>query len=173
LADFSGLAAVSPPRPSAAWARAGLFGRNYCFGGAVIQWMKNITTPPLLKMRSIVSEDGRWARFFLLFTTGQNAAFSLPFNKIGLYLKTIKTVVRTMADRIAAGGAFSTAEIAEGLAEPLSVTGIESGQDADTGDKLLWIETADSGVFAFRLNGQITDTLRDTFRAGEEVIPRS
>src|SRR5947199_3674734 len=49
-----------------------------------------IATPPLLKMRSIVSEDGRWARFFLLFTTGQNAAFSLPFSKIGLFLKTVK-----------------------------------------------------------------------------------
>jgi hypothetical protein len=34
-----------------------------------------ITTPPLLKMRSVVSEDGRWARFFLLFKTGQNAAY--------------------------------------------------------------------------------------------------
>jgi hypothetical protein len=32
-----------------------------------------ISTPPLLKMRSVVSEDGRWARFFLLFKTGQNA----------------------------------------------------------------------------------------------------
>jgi hypothetical protein len=44
-----------------------------------------ITTPPLLKMRSIVSDDGRWARFFLLFKTGRNAAFSLPFSDIGLF----------------------------------------------------------------------------------------
>jgi hypothetical protein len=38
--------------------------------------MKKISAPPLLKMRTLVSEDGRWARFFLLFTTGQNAAFN-------------------------------------------------------------------------------------------------
>ena len=82
-------------------------------GVEVLSGMK-ISTPPLLKMRSVVSEDGRWARFFLLFKTGQNAAFSLPFNTIGLYLKAVKNVIRTMSDRIAARGAFSNAEIADG-----------------------------------------------------------
>jgi hypothetical protein len=131
--------------------------------------MKKVTTPPLLKMRSIVSEDGRWARFFLLFTSGQNAAFSVPFNKIGLFLKAVKSVISTMVDRIAARGALSSAELVEGLAEPLSVTGIESGRDADTGEKLLWVETADSGVFAFRLSGQMTETLKDALREEEEI----
>jgi hypothetical protein len=65
-------------------------------------------------MRSLVAEDGRWARFFLVFKSGQHAAFSLPFNTIGLYLKAVKNVIRTMADRLAARGAFSSAEIAEG-----------------------------------------------------------
>jgi hypothetical protein len=73
-----------------------------------------ISTPPLLKMRSVVCEDGRWARFFLLFKTGQNTAFSLPFNTIDLYLKAVKNVIRTMSDRIAARGAFSNAAIADG-----------------------------------------------------------
>jgi len=130
--------------------------------------MKKTITPPLLKMRSIVSEDGRWARFFLLFTSGQNAAFSLPFNKIGLFLRAVKSVIATMVHRIAASGAIS-AELAEGLAEPLSVTGIESGRDVDTGEKLLWVETADSGVFAFRLSGQVTETLKDALRENEET----
>ena len=129
--------------------------------------MKN--TPPLLKMRSIVSEDGRLARFFLLLRSGQNAAFSLPFNKIGLFLRAVKSVIATMAHRIAASGALSSAELAEGLAEPLSVTGIESGRDVDTGEKLLWVETADSGVFAFRLSGQVTETLKDALREDEET----
>ena len=86
-----------------------------------------ISTPPLLKMRSVVSEDGRWARFFLLFKTGQNAAFSLPFNTIGLYLKAVKNVIRTMSDRIAARGAFSNAEIADGLVEAVTVKAVASG----------------------------------------------
>jgi hypothetical protein len=81
--------------------------------------MKQISTPPLLKMRTLVSDDGRWARFFLLFKTGQNTAFSIPFNKIGLLLKVVKTVIKTMADRIAARGAFGTEEVAEGLSEPI------------------------------------------------------
>lgn len=51
--------------------------------------------------------------FFLLFTTGQNTAFSIPFNKIGLLLKAVKTVIKTMADRTAARGPFSTEEVAE------------------------------------------------------------
>jgi hypothetical protein len=121
---------------------------------------EKISTPPLLKMRTLVSEDGRWASFFLLFTTGQNTAFSIPFNKIGLLLKAVKTVIKTMADRIAARGAFSTDEVAEGLA-------IESGRDADTGDKLLWIETTDSGVFAFRLSGPAKEALADALHEDE------
>ncbi len=133
----------------------------------VLSRMK-ITTPPLLKMRSIVSEDGRWARFFLLFKTGQNAAFSLPFNEIGLFLKAVKTVVRTMADRIAARGAPSSAEIREGLADAVTVKAVATGRDADTGDKLLWVDTIDSGAFAFRLNGQATEMLTDALRDDED-----
>jgi hypothetical protein len=127
-----------------------------------------ISTPPLLKMRSVVSDDGRWARFFLLFKTGQNAAFSLPFNTIGLYLKAVKNVIRTMADRIAARGAFSSAEIADGLAEAVTVKSVASGRDADTGDRLLWVETTDSGVFAFRLNEQAVEMFTDALRGDED-----
>jgi hypothetical protein len=149
--------------------------RNNRSRSAVIRSMKKISTPPLLKMRTIVSEDGRWARFFLLFTTGQNTAFSIPFNKIGLLLKAVKTVIKTMADRIAARGAFSTEEVAEGLAEPITVKAIESGRDADTGDKLLWIETTDSGVFAFRLSGPAKEALADALHEdepGDELFGR-
>jgi hypothetical protein len=127
-----------------------------------------ITTPPLLKMRSVVSEDGRWARFFLLFRTGQNAAFSLPFDKIGLFLKAIKSVIRTMADRIAARGAFSSADVAEGLAEAVTIKGVATGRDADTGEKLLWVETIDSGAFAFRLSGEAREMLADALRDDED-----
>ncbi len=130
--------------------------------------MKKITTPPLLKMRTIISEDGRWARFFLLFTGGQNSAFAIPFSKIGLFLNAVKNIIRSMADRIAARGAFSTEEVAEGLSEPVPVKGIQSGRDEGTGEKLLWVETTDSGVFAFRLSGELTETLRDALH-DEEV----
>jgi hypothetical protein len=128
-----------------------------------------ISTPPLLKMRSVVSDDGRWARFFLLFKTGQNAAFSLPFNTIGLYLKAIKNVIRTMADRIAARGAFSSAEIADGLVEAVTVKAVASGRDAETGDRLLWVETIDSGVFTFRLDHETTEMFTDAIRDDEDA----
>jgi hypothetical protein len=106
----------------------------------------------------------------LLFKTGQNAAFSLPFSDIGLFLKAIKNVIRTMAERIAARGAFSSGEIAEGLAEAVTVKSVASGRDANTGDKLLWIETADSGVFAFRLNQDATEMVADALRGDEEEL---
>jgi hypothetical protein len=128
-----------------------------------------ITTPPLLKMRSIVSEDGRWARFFLLFKTGQNAAFSLPFSDIGLFLKAVKSVIKTMTDRIAARGAFSSAEIADGLAEAVSVKSVASGRDATTGDRLLWVETDNSGVFAFRLNREATEMVAEALRDDQDA----
>jgi hypothetical protein len=94
-----------------------------------------ISTPPLLKMRSVVSEDGRWARFFLLFKTGQNA--------------------------------FSNAEIAEGLVEAVTVKAVASGRDAETGDRLLWVETTDSGVFTFRLDHGATEMFTDALRDDE------
>ena len=75
-----------------------------------------ITTPPLIKMRSVVSDDGRSVRFFLLFQTGQNSAFSLPFNKIGLFYNAIKNVVGQMGQRVAVRGGSDAAEISEGLA---------------------------------------------------------
>jgi hypothetical protein len=128
-----------------------------------------ITTPPLSKMRTIVSEDGRLARFFLLFKTGQNAAFSLPFNDIGLFLRAVKNVIRTMADRISARGAFSSAEIADGLADALTVKVVASGRDANTGDRLLWIETTDCGVFTFRLNREATEMVADALRDDDEA----
>jgi hypothetical protein len=143
--------------------------RNHRPAMRFVRSMKRITTPPLLKMRSNVSDDGRWARFFLLFTTGQNTAFSLPFNKIGLFLKAVKAVIRTMADRIAARGAFSREEISEGLAEAVTVKSVASGRDAETGDKLLWLETVDSGVFAFRLDGETREMVTDALRDDEEA----
>ncbi len=51
--------------------------------------------PSLHKMRSLVSDDGRIAQFFLLFKGGQNAGFSIPFHKIGLFITAIKNVAKT------------------------------------------------------------------------------
>jgi hypothetical protein len=128
-----------------------------------------ITTPPLIKMRSVVSDDGRSVRFFLLFQTGQNSAFSLPFNKIGLFYNAIKNVVGQMGQRVAARGGSDAAEISEGLADAVTVKAVATGRDADTGDKLLWIETSDGGPFAFRLNHEATEMLAEALREDEEA----
>ena len=62
-------------------------------------------------------------------------------------------------------GARSVAgEIAEGLAEAVTVKSVASGRDAETGDRLLWVETNDSGVFAFRLNREATEMMADALR---------
>jgi hypothetical protein len=128
-----------------------------------------ITTPPLIKMRSVVSDDGRSVRFFLLFHTGQNSAFSLPFNKIGLFYNAIKNVVGQMGQRVATRGGSDAAEISEGLADAVTVKAVASGRDADTGDKLLWIETSDGGPFAFRLNGEAAEMLAEALREDEDA----
>jgi hypothetical protein len=44
-----------------------------------------------------------------------------------------------MSDRIAARGAFSDTEIAEGLVEAVTVKAVASGREAATGDRLLWV----------------------------------
>ena len=128
-----------------------------------------ITTPPLIKMRSVVSDDGRSVRFFLLFQTGQNSAFSLPFNKIGLFYNAIKNVVGQMGQRVAVRGGSDAAEISEGLADAVTVKAVASGRDADTGDKLLWIETSDGGPFAFRLNAEATEMRAEALREDEDA----
>jgi hypothetical protein len=126
-----------------------------------------VTTPPLVKMRSVVSDDGSSVRFFLLFQTGQNSSFSLPFSKIGLFYNAIKSVVGTMGQRVAARGGSDATQISEGLADAVSVKALATGRDADSGDKLLWIETADGAPFAFRLNGEIVEMLTDALREDE------
>ena len=127
-----------------------------------------ITTPPLIKMRSVVSDDGNSVRFFLLFQTGQNSSFSLPFNKIGLFFGAIKNVVDTMGRRIAARGGSDAAEVSQGLADAVTVKAVASGRDAETGDTLLWIETEDGGPFAFRLTGETAEMLTEALREDED-----
>jgi hypothetical protein len=82
-------------------------------------------------------------------------------------LKAVKNVIRTMSDRIAARGAFSNAEIADGLVEAVTVKAVASGRDAETGDRLLWVETTDSGVFTFRLDHGATEMFTDALRDDE------
>ena len=154
------------PAPSSSTNSCSVARRNRLLRGFLTD-MK-ITTPPLLKMRSVVSEDGRWARFFLLFKTGQNAAFSLPFSDIGLFLKAVKSVTRTMTDRVAARGEFSSAEIADGLAEAVTVKSVARGRDTETGDRLLWVETNDSGVFSLQLSREATEMVADALRDDQE-----
>src|SRR5262245_66231962 len=113
-----------------------------------------ITAPPLIRMRSVVSDDGRSVRFFLLFQTGQNSAFSLPFSKIGLFYNAVRNVVGTMGQRVAARGGSDAAEISEGLADAVTVKAVATGRDAESGDKVLWIGTAASGPFASRLDSE-------------------
>jgi len=111
-------------------------------------------------MRAAVSKDGRVAKFFLTFKGGQHSAFSVPFHKVGLFLKAIRSTIAMMSDRLAAQGPHATAEIAEGLGQALSVRNIVSGKDAETGEK----ETVESGPFAFRLTPDAAHKLADVVR---------
>lgn len=127
--------------------------------------------PPLVKMRAQVSDDGRVARFFLLFNGGLNSAFTVPFHKAGLFLRAIRNTVATMANRLAVNEADAAAEISEGLAEALSIKAVASGRN-ETGDRLLWIETVESGAFAFRLSEDAVEMLIDVVcQSGSESRP--
>jgi hypothetical protein len=48
--------------------------------------------------------------------------------------------------------------------QAVTVKSVASGRDAETGDRLLWVETNDSGVFAFRLNREATEMMADALR---------
>lgn len=116
--------------------------------------------PLLWQMRAAVSKDGRVAKFFLTFKGGQNTAFAIPFHKMGLFMRAVSSTLGAMADRL---DASKTAEIAEGLAQlkPLSIKTVAYGRDAESGERLLWIETTESGPFAFRLTRDAAIALAD------------
>ncbi len=126
--------------------------------------------PVLIKMRSVISDDGRLARFFLMFKGGQNAAFALSFDKIGLLLTAIRNVIRTMTARVNASEATSATQIAEGLADPMSVRTVAAGKDLESGARLLWIETIESGAFAFRLTEDTKALLVDALCEDKQVV---
>ena len=123
--------------------------------------------PPLHKMRSVVSHDGRIAQFFLLFKGGQNAGFSIPFHKIGLFLTAVKSVAKIARERLSRASGASEAETTAGLSDPARVSAIAIGNNAETGEILLWIETVDNGPFSFELSSEAVSTLSDALRAHE------
>ena len=61
---------------------------------------------------------------------------------------------------VAAHDAQAAAEISEGLAEALSVKAVASGRN-EAGERLLLIETVESGAFAFRLTHDAAEMLID------------
>ena len=118
---------------------------------------------PLLKLRSVISSDGRIAQFFLLFKGGQNAAFTIPFAKIGLLIRAMKGVASTMRSRLFVNENAASSEIRDGLSEALVIQAVAVSFNPETGERLLWIETADSGAFSFRLNERASHTLIEAF----------
>lgn len=116
--------------------------------------------PPLDRMRTIVSEDGRVVRFFLMFKGGQHSAFAIHFNKVGLFLRAINNTMGTMSARLSRDPEAASVEIIDGLAEALVVTAVAAGRN-EAGEKLLWIETNDSGAFSFRLTDEARVMLAD------------
>lgn len=117
--------------------------------------------PPLEKMRATTSENGRFAQFVLMNKAGQHLSFILTFEKIGLFLVSIKRVIRTMRDRVFARHAEAASVLNESLTEAASVSGVTFGQDAHTKDILLCLETEESAMFSFRLTGKAASELID------------
>ena len=123
--------------------------------------------PPLHRMRSLVSNEGHVAQFFLMFKGGQNAGFSIPYHKIGLLVASIRNVAKMMRERLSRAPDASAAETMAGLSDPAVVTAIAVGNNAETGDALLSIETADSGPFSFQLSLEAVKTLNDALQEHE------
>jgi hypothetical protein len=114
----------------------------------------------LLRLRTAASDDSRIARFYLLLKGGQNFAFTVPFSKLGLLIKSLKEITFQMASKLMKSNVNEQLEIMEGLADPMTIASITSGRDEATGDKLLWLETVSDGSFAFHLTKAIQDDLR-------------
>lgn len=58
----------------------------------------------------------------------------------------------------------NAAETIVGLSDSAVVNAVAVGNDAQSGDALLWIETAESGPFSFQLSPQALDMFCDALR---------
>lgn len=122
------------------------------------------TVPLLDKMRTVVSDDGRIAKFFLMFKGGQHAAFYLQFSKIGLLINAIRNVARVMHIRIERADEVHAAEAAQGMSDAATVVAIGAGRDAESGNRVICLETADNGSFSFNLSPEMSESLLETLR---------
>ena len=106
--------------------------------------------PGLEKMRTVVSDDGRVARFYLMFKGGQHSAFALSFSKIGLLLTAVRSTIATMSARLSdkRHEAAADAEISEGLAEALAVKSIVPGRN-EVGENFLISKPSTAEHFHF------------------------
>jgi hypothetical protein len=131
---------------------------------------KKASAPFLAKLSTVISDDGRFARFTAVTKLGQNLSFVLPYDRIGSLIATFQNVSRTMAERLATyGQASETAS--QALASAPTVRAVAMGCDADTGDMLLWLETSDGGPFSFRLDQQSVLLLEDSLNQHAKAIP--
>ncbi len=131
---------------------------------------KPATLQNIAKLNAKVSDDGRSARFTAIVTTGQSLPFTVQYGQIGILIQAFRSVAGTMRTRLnGAGGSQSGSAVAEGLAQPASVSGLAFARDAATGDTLLWIETEGSGAFPLRLSPEAFATLRDACALHEDA----
>jgi hypothetical protein len=108
----------------------------------------------------MVSDDGQVVQFHFLNRTGANLLFTVSFSEIGVLLKSIQHSAKKMSDRLVANGKAAEDQVAQGLANATTVSAVALGKDSDTGDALLWVETADQGPMSFRMSEDMIEELR-------------
>jgi hypothetical protein len=118
-----------------------------------------LKAPALARVRSFPSYDGRFTQFSILNKLGQSVEFTISYREIGLLIRSMQKTARTMGERLFANERMAAAEIAAGLAEAPVLSAVAISQDEATGEVLLWLESAESGAFSFRLSDQAREEI--------------
>lgn len=118
-----------------------------------------LTAPRLARIRSFYSKDGQFAQFMFLNKAGQNFSFTVPFSEMGALITAFRKLARDMGERLANRGKETEAQIAEGMSSASLVVGLAVGSDLETGEALVWFETAEGGAMAFRVSEELRQEL--------------
>lgn len=124
-----------------------------------------LTAARLARIRSVFAKDGQFAQVLLLNKAGQNFAFTIPFAELGTLIGALQKLARDMGQRLARAAQASEAQIAEGMSGAAAVIGLAVGSDRETGEGLVWFETAEGGALSFRLSDELCEELHTALQA--------
>jgi hypothetical protein len=113
--------------------------------------MVAIDAPQLENCKVDISNDGRVCQITLRNRADEALRFVLSYRQCGYLVNPLRAAAGEMRRRLLANKAAAEAEMMEAFKDTHLVAGVSITRAADSGDPLLFIETAEGGAMSLRL----------------------